>query len=310
MTKLPDSGERSEFSTGAVRDASKGKGIPSQIPPAVMAMLARRFEDGAEKYGMDNWKKGIPTHKYIDSLLRHLWAVQEGRIDEDHLSAVVWNAVCLAQTIDWIDTNELPRELETHLYNAGEPSVKEGTYSSDDEKYITWEGHDCPDWMDANSPPKGVECKPNNRAWRVRVFPRDPLDDFAHYRIPAIMAPKPEPEALNERYHKATFKKLDKNGVYIFTMCKEDIEGLDDSEEGIWKYAAYDGPKVITPGVYLSEAEGCLFECKPKVNNVSNKWDCSNKKGSYWPYIPSDVENVLFQLTNELGWNKVLIKFV
>ena len=77
-TVLPDSGARSEFTTGAVRDASEGKGNPSLIPVDALRAVARRFEDGATKYGRDNWKQGIPLSRYVDSLYRHLWQFMEG----------------------------------------------------------------------------------------------------------------------------------------------------------------------------------------------------------------------------------------
>jgi hypothetical protein len=108
---LPDSGERSEFSTGAVRDASYGKGIPSAIPPRALIKLAKRFEDGAAKYKRDNWKQGIPISRYVDSLYRHLWAFMEGDESEDHLGAVIWNAVCLSETYDMVANDEIAYEL-------------------------------------------------------------------------------------------------------------------------------------------------------------------------------------------------------
>ena len=46
--KIPDSGNKSNFSTGAVRDAMRGKGIPSLMPVSALRAVARRFEDGAE----------------------------------------------------------------------------------------------------------------------------------------------------------------------------------------------------------------------------------------------------------------------
>jgi len=110
--KLPDTGERSEFNTGAVRDASKGKGIPSAIPVRSLRKLAKRFEDGAEKYNRDNWKQGIPLSRYVDSLYRHLWAFMDGDDTEDHLGAVIWNAVCLSETMDMIADGDLPIDLE------------------------------------------------------------------------------------------------------------------------------------------------------------------------------------------------------
>lgn len=108
---LPDSGARSEFKTGAVRDAMSGKGMPSLIPISALRAVAKRFEDGATKYGRDNWKKGIPVSRYIDALYRHLWQLMEGCKGEDHGGAVIWNAMCLVETLDAIERGELPEEL-------------------------------------------------------------------------------------------------------------------------------------------------------------------------------------------------------
>ena len=88
----------SKFNTGAVRDAMQGKGLPSLMPVSALRAVSRRFEDGAEKYGRNNWKKGIPVSRYIDSINRHLWQFMEEDEVEDHLSAVIWNAMCLYET--------------------------------------------------------------------------------------------------------------------------------------------------------------------------------------------------------------------
>ena len=109
--KLPDSGKRSEFETGAVRDAMQGKGLPSLLPRDALRLAAKRFEDGANKYGRDNWQKGIPMSRYVDSLYRHLWSMMDGDTEEDHAGAVVWNALCLVQTKCWIDEGKLPDNL-------------------------------------------------------------------------------------------------------------------------------------------------------------------------------------------------------
>ena len=71
---IPDTGSRTHFETGAVRDAMQGKGMPSMIPTSAIKSMAKRFEDGATKYGPDNWKKGIPTSRYCDAAYRHLMA--------------------------------------------------------------------------------------------------------------------------------------------------------------------------------------------------------------------------------------------
>ena len=107
----------SKFSTGAVRDSMRGKGSPSLMPTSALRAIACRFEDGASKYGRDNWRKGIPTSRYIDGIYRHLWGFMEGEISEDHLSAVLWNAACLYETIEMIKNKDLPEELNGHLNN-------------------------------------------------------------------------------------------------------------------------------------------------------------------------------------------------
>jgi hypothetical protein len=115
---LPDSGSRTEFNTGAVRDAMSGKGLPSLIPPEAIRRLARRFEDGAAKYGRDNWQKGIPLSRYNDAIIRHTLAAAEGQTDEDHLGAVLWNAAAWIWTEAAISAGALPAELDDRAYTA------------------------------------------------------------------------------------------------------------------------------------------------------------------------------------------------
>jgi len=109
--QLPDSGARTAFNTGAVRDSMTGKGIPSLIPTVAIKAMAKRFEDGANKYGRDNWQKGIPLSRYCDAAYRHLMACRDGETDEDHFGAVLWNMACWLETKRMIEKEELPTEL-------------------------------------------------------------------------------------------------------------------------------------------------------------------------------------------------------
>jgi hypothetical protein len=111
INELPDSGSRTNFSTGAVRDAMDGKGFPSLIPTCALKSIAKRFEDGAKKYGRNNWQKGIPLSRYCDATHRHLWALRDGKTDEDHFGAVLWNVACWQKTKQMIDSGLLPEEL-------------------------------------------------------------------------------------------------------------------------------------------------------------------------------------------------------
>ena len=49
------------------------------------------YEDGAKKYGENNWQKGMPVHCYINSAVRHYLKFIRGDIDEPHDRAFVWN---------------------------------------------------------------------------------------------------------------------------------------------------------------------------------------------------------------------------
>lgn len=139
---LPDSGERREFPTGAVRDIAQGKGRCDLLPLDVLGAwttdeilvsihlylstgntgfledalkefveseyegdinsavleVAKHFEDGAVKYGDNNWQKGIYLHCYIDSAIRHYFKHRRGDQDEPHNRAFMWNILCAIWT--------------------------------------------------------------------------------------------------------------------------------------------------------------------------------------------------------------------
>lgn len=143
---IKDSGDRTAFSTGAVRDMQDNKGRCDRLPlDEVQELLEdkndildylesyKRTEDteflvfvlrqfasiaydgdrigmvldvaehyaaGAEKYGVDNWKKGLPEWSYLSSGTRHYLKWLRGDEDERHDRAFVWNILCLLWTIE------------------------------------------------------------------------------------------------------------------------------------------------------------------------------------------------------------------
>lgn len=113
---LPDSGERTSYDTGAVRDSSTGKGTPHMIPPCAILRLGKLFEAGALKYGNLNFMKGIPLGRYHDSILRHLTAWAQGDKSEDHAAAVLWNMACAMWTEEEMEKGSLPPTLMTLPY--------------------------------------------------------------------------------------------------------------------------------------------------------------------------------------------------
>ena len=92
-TQIKDSGERTEFSSGAVRDLHSGKGDMLSVPWAAMLRVSKHYENGAAKYGRYNYLKGIPVSSFIDSALRHLAKYIAGWDDEDHLAAAAFNVL-------------------------------------------------------------------------------------------------------------------------------------------------------------------------------------------------------------------------
>ena len=147
--EIKDSGDRTLFESGAVRDMHEGKGRCDLLPLDVVADIflgsnsnpkyaflfdylyefqnthdknallvavikfavqrwddietmllevSKHFEDGAKKYGDNNWRKGIPVNVYIDSAIRHFLKFLRGDTDEPHDRAFCWNLICAAWT--------------------------------------------------------------------------------------------------------------------------------------------------------------------------------------------------------------------
>ena len=62
--------------------------------------VAKHFEEGAQKYGENNWQKGLPAQCYMDSALRHYLKYLRGDNDEPHDRAVTWNLMCCIWEVD------------------------------------------------------------------------------------------------------------------------------------------------------------------------------------------------------------------
>jgi len=102
MTRITkDSGKRSEYESGMVRDTEDGKArfdllFPLGVP--YHEQMLTRFADlmtrGAEKYDARNWEMARGEEelaRYRSSALRHLIQWATGETDEDHAAAVMFN---------------------------------------------------------------------------------------------------------------------------------------------------------------------------------------------------------------------------
>ena len=112
VTKMHDSGKRTIFETGAIRDSAEGKPRIDLVSPFAIEKLAEWLTVGAEKYGDRNWEMGIGLERSLQSLLRHLVKFQQGVEDgEDHLVAVFCNAMFMIHTRELCNRGVLPKSL-------------------------------------------------------------------------------------------------------------------------------------------------------------------------------------------------------
>jgi hypothetical protein len=70
-------------------------------PETMILEAAIHFEEGAKKYGENNWQLGIPVNCYLDSAIRHYLKYRRGDNDEHHDRAFVFNIMCCIWEVDY-----------------------------------------------------------------------------------------------------------------------------------------------------------------------------------------------------------------
>ena len=86
---IKDSGDRTKFGTGAVRDMHAGKGRMDLLPLSALIELSKHCEEGTLKYGEHNVDKGIPQHSLCDSAWNLMWALNQS-VECPELVDVPW----------------------------------------------------------------------------------------------------------------------------------------------------------------------------------------------------------------------------
>jgi hypothetical protein len=110
--EMNDSGHRSKFDSGAVREDVKGKGRMDLISPFFLQELAVVMEKGCEKYSDRNWEKGMPLSRYIRSAYNHIIKELIGETDENHPAMAGFNIMAYLHTKRMIQEGVLPYELD------------------------------------------------------------------------------------------------------------------------------------------------------------------------------------------------------
>lgn len=110
--ELISSGQRQSFGKDmAIRDTADDKLRPDLISPFAEERQGHWLRMGAAKYAERNWEKGMPFSRCVASLKRHLMKYQQGLRDEDHLAAIMFNAMALIHYEEMIERGLLPAEL-------------------------------------------------------------------------------------------------------------------------------------------------------------------------------------------------------
>lgn len=109
---MHDSGKRQSFTTGAVRDSADNKPALELISPFSLERLGEWLRLGAQKYRSRNWESGMPISRVVASLERHIQAFKKGDESEDHLAAVMCNAMFILHYEEMIKIGKLPKELD------------------------------------------------------------------------------------------------------------------------------------------------------------------------------------------------------
>ena len=89
------------FTTGAVRGVKAAGEIGDLarfdlITPIGLRRVAEAYGEGASKYPLGNWTKGIPESSLLQHAYAHLAAYMMGDKSEDHIGHAIWNLMTLA----------------------------------------------------------------------------------------------------------------------------------------------------------------------------------------------------------------------
>lgn len=80
------------------------------LDPSAMFEMTKVLKEGADKYGVDNWR-GIDVRDHLNHLLIHAYAYLAGDKSDDHLSHIMCRAM-FAQAVDIEDNMVVNMKVE------------------------------------------------------------------------------------------------------------------------------------------------------------------------------------------------------
>lgn len=126
--------EKDKFVTGYQRNSAKGKGAHDALPFFALTRDAALYERGAAEHGLNNWLKGAPFTRTLQSSIRHLFQYMMGDRSEDHLAACRWGCAAVMTYEELIKRGELPASLDDlPKYGKSVPAVGRSPYTNGEE---------------------------------------------------------------------------------------------------------------------------------------------------------------------------------
>lgn len=110
-----DSGIREEYGGGMRRDLQKGKPRFDLIDREYLKDWATLMEQGAVKYGEDNWRLANSVeelNRFKASAFRHFIAWMNGEVDEGHHVAVAFNIAAAEYLMNKLNVNIDGKEIK------------------------------------------------------------------------------------------------------------------------------------------------------------------------------------------------------
>lgn len=83
-------GDRTRFSTGAVRSSDAEATRYDLISPIGLEAVARTCAEGAARYSAHNWERGMDVPDLLNHALRHIYQFLAGDRSEPHLPHAAW----------------------------------------------------------------------------------------------------------------------------------------------------------------------------------------------------------------------------